>query len=237
MEVKIAICDDEKYQTDYLKTLVEQWGENNDIKIKTYIFDSAELFLTARSDGHSYHIALLDIQMGGKSGIELAREIRTTDAKMAIVFITGVPDFIADGYDVSALHYLMKPVNEEKLFEILSKAYGNLDTAEKYIVINVDGISGRINQSRIMYIEAFAHVCEIHTINKTYEVKKSISDFEKILDEKSFIFCHRSYIVNLKYINSITKTDVILDGGKTVPVSRRMYNQVNQSFIHYFRGE
>lgn len=243
MELKIAICDDEKYQTEYLTALATQWAEINDIKITADIFDSAESFLSARSDGNLYHIALLDIQMGGKNGIELAREIRLTDAKTAIVFITGVPDFISDGYDVSALHYLMKPVNEAKLFEILTKAYGevaagkNLDTAEKYIIVNVDGVSGRINQSRIVYIEAFAHTCEIHTVNKTYEVKKSISEFEKVLDEKAFIFCHRSYIVNLKYVNSITKTDVILDGGKTVPVSRRMYNQVNQAFIQYFRGE
>jgi DNA-binding LytR/AlgR family response regulator len=119
MEIKIAICDDEHRQTEYIKMLVSAWADENNIKISVDMFESAESFKAAWSEEQTFDILLLDIEMGGQNGIELAREIRRSDAKLIIIFITGFTDYMPEGYDVSALHYLVKPVKEDKLFPSL----------------------------------------------------------------------------------------------------------------------
>ncbi|MBR2884958.1 MAG: response regulator transcription factor, partial [Clostridia bacterium] len=178
---------------------------------------------------------LLDIQMKAMDGIELAEKIRETDKSVQIIFITGFSDYISKGYDVSALHYLIKPVEKEKFFEVLSKAEGNLKHNDKYLLFTVGNENIKINQSEIIFIEAFGHSSCIVSENAEYEVKYSISEIMKMLDE-GFVYCHRSYIVNLKHISRITKTDVVFDNGKSVPVSRRMYSDVNKSFINFYRS-
>lgn len=167
--------------------------------------------------------------------MKLAEKIRETNSGIQIVFITGFPDYISRGYDVSALHYLIKPVEKEKLFEVLSKACDNLKKEEKFILLSVDNESLKINLKDIIYVEAFGHSSNVVCENGEHNVKLPISDIAKMLDE-SFAQCHRSYIANLQHISRITKTDVVFDNGKSIPVSRRMYNDVNIAFINFYRG-
>jgi DNA-binding LytR/AlgR family response regulator len=174
--------------------------------------------------------------MGSINGVELARRIRKENAAVQIVFITGFPDFISDGYDVSALHYLMKPVLKEKLFEVLHKATVNLAKTEESVIFPVNGEARRVLQKDIIYAEAFAHTCVICTKTRSFEVRMGISEIEKALTE-SFVRCHRSYIVGIRNISSISKTDITLDDGKKIPLSRGNYQAVNQAFIRYFKGD
>lgn len=175
--------------------------------------------------------------MSGQNGIELAREVRLQDENLSIIFITGLPEYIGDGYEVSALHYLMKPVKEENLYKALNKACQLMSTVHKSILVNSNGENIRILQSNILFVEAFAHTILIQTTNGSYEVKNSISNTEKELDNKAFVRCHRSYIVGLKYISRISKTNIHLDDCKSIPLSRRMYNDINEAFINYFKGD
>lgn len=202
MEIKISICDDEHQQTEYTKMLVSKWAEENNIKINIEMFESAESFKSAWNENKTFDILLLDIQMGGQNGVDLAKDLRGTDENLIIVFITAITDFISDGYEVSALHYLVKPINENKLFETLGKAYKNLTQSKKYLIVNSNGKDCRILFDNILYIEAFKHYVIIATADGTeYEVRQNISSIESELDN-SFFRCQRSYIVMLKYIYS-----------------------------------
>lgn len=237
MDVKIAICDDEQQQVFYLKSLVLKWAHENAKEISITTFYNAEAFWFAWSEEKSFDILLLDIQMDGQNGIELARDLRNQDENISIIFITGLPEYIGDGYEVSALHYLIKPVQENKLFETLNKACNKINKEPKSILVSIGDESVRILQNNIIFVEAFAHTILIQTTNEGYEVKKSIGDIEKELDSDAFVRCHRSYIVGLKYIKRISKTDFSLDNGKTIPLSRRVYNNANKAFINYFKGD
>ena len=236
--INIAICDDEPSQISYLKLLVEKWARENTKTICITPFDSAEAFKFAWIEDKSFNILLLDIQMGGggQNGIELAKDIRKYDETLSIIFITGLPEYMSEGYEVSALHYLMKPVNEANLYRTLDKACQLMNKEQKSILISSSGENIRILLSDILYIEAFAHTIQINTSTGNHEVKMSISHIEGELDTNAFVRCHRSYIVGLKYITRISKTDVALDNGISIPLSRRMYNDVNRSFINYFKG-
>ena len=119
MTYKMAICDDCDADTEYLSSLVAAWEEVSGHGAAVERFPSAEAFLFQYEDRKDFDILLLDVEMGEVNGIELAQRIRLEDSRVQIVFITGFPDFMAEGYEVSALHYLMKPVSREKLCAVL----------------------------------------------------------------------------------------------------------------------
>jgi len=104
MEIKIAVCDDKAEQAQYIKFIAGKWAEQNRLKVRAYIFESAENLKNEIAENKNFDILLLDIEMGGQNGVELARELRLSGDKTAIIFITAVADYISEGYDVSALH-------------------------------------------------------------------------------------------------------------------------------------
>lgn len=116
MYLKVAICDDEEKQRIYMRSMLEAWAKERAHLTEVQTFSSAEAFLFAYNEDMSFDILLADIEMGKMNGVELARVLRARNERLQIVFVTGYDKYIADGYDVMALHYLMKPVNEEKLF-------------------------------------------------------------------------------------------------------------------------
>lgn len=235
MERQIAVCDDEYQQTEYIKILVKKWADENNIKVNIEMFDSAENFKSAWAKDKNYDILLLDIQMSGQNGIELAKELRESNDKLIIIFITALPDFIADGYDVFALHYLMKPINEMKLFGVLDRAEKSISKTVTAVFLPIESENIRIATDDIMYIESFAHFLDVATVKGTYRIKMPIYELEQQLGD-NFARCHRSYIIGLKYVDKITKSDIVLDNGITVPLSRRLYNEVNKALIRYFKG-
>lgn len=236
MVYKIAICDDQEVDAQYIHAMVQSFANVQNIRIHVDLFPSAEAFLFSYAEDKSYDMLLLDIEMGELNGVELAKQIRSENKQVQILFITGYPSFMAEGYEVSALHYLLKPVISEKLHEVLQKAINNMQQQEKHLLFMIDGEARKIQVGDILYIEAFAHSCTFTTIKGTFEVKVGIAEMETQLTE-GFIRCHRSFIVGLKHINCIAKATITLDNGVVLPLSRRKYDAANQAFINYFRGE
>lgn len=233
--LNIAIVDDENTQALFLSKLVNHWAAENNKLVSISTYPSAGSFHFAWCEKRDFDILLLDIQMKDINGIELAKEIRKSDDKLSIIFITGLSDYIEVGYDVSALHYLIKPVKEEKLFFCLDKAGAKIYKEQPSILVNSDGETIRILQQDLIYAEAFAHSVYLQTAKAGYDVKMSISELDNKLDKTLFIRCHRSYIVGIKYIARIGKVDLTLDNEKSIPVSRRLYQTVNQAFINFFK--
>lgn len=234
--INVAVCDDEPAEIAYITNLITKWSKAQSVYVRITDFESAESFMFAYENEKSIDIMLLDIQMKNMNGIELARKIRCDNDNIQIIFITGYPDFIADGYDVSALHYLMKPVNEDKLFAVLDKAVERLKKAEQTLLINTTNGTERVLIDEIMFIEAFAHYVSIKTKKTTFETRANIGEIEKSLGN-AFVRCHRSYIVGLNYINRVTKTEIVLDNGNLIPLSRRLYAEINRAFINFYRGD
>lgn len=229
MTYKIAVCDDSSQDVLYISGLVSSWAENNGFSIEIRTFGSAEEFLFQYSEEKDFDILLLDIEMGKTNGVELAREVRRDNDAVQIVFITGYSDYIAEGYDVSALHYLMKPVNAEKLSEILFRAVQKLRKNERALLLEVSGEAVRVPLYEIKYLDVRQNYTTVHA-KQDFTVKRTLSELEDELDER-FYRLGRSAILNLHTIQRITKTDVYLSDGTVLPLPRGHYVPLNRALI------
>lgn len=216
--------------------MVAAWAKQSQNTVSLEKFPSAEAFLFQYEEEKTFDILFLDIEMGAINGVDLAKKIREENQTIQIVFVTGFPDFMAAGYDVSALHYLLKPIEKAKLFAVLDRAVLHLAREEKSVVFSANGGSRRVLLKDIVWVEVVAHLCVVTTVNDTFNIRSTISDVEKLFLD-GFIRCHRSYLVGIRHIKAILKTEIVLDSGEKIPLSRSHYHTVNQAFIRYFRGE
>lgn len=232
MAYSILLCDDSPDDTEYVDALVREWANRTHTSVQIQTFPSAEAFLFHYAEDTSCDILLLDVEMKAMSGIELAREIRRTDRRVKIIFITSHFEFWDAGYEVDALHYLTKPVSPDKLAAVLDKAVSLLATEEPSVILTCDAGTVRVNESDILYVESSLHYITIHTASGAYTVKESISAFEKRLSG-GFFRVHRSYLVSLRHITRISRTSVTIRGTVELPLSRGNYDAVNRAYIEY----
>ena len=233
MELKIAVCDDNPADAKMLSALAERWSAENEHSALLRLFPSAESFLFEFEENKNFDVLLLDVEMGRMNGVELARELRRQKSNAEIIFITTHTEFYGEGYEVDALHYLIKPVSQNKLFEVLDKAVFKLASAEPPLLISTGGETVRLEKKDVLYAEAFLHYISVYTQESEYRLKESMGDFENRLGS-GFFRCHRSYIVSLSQITKITRSSVTLSNGKELPLSRGKYDEINRAYIRAF---
>lgn len=239
--MKIAIIEDETVHAELLSEYIKSWSKSHKISIKIHHYLSAENFLFEWETDRDFSVLFVDIQMEKMNGMDMAKHVRGEDDKISIIFTTGISDYIGDGYEVGALHYLVKPINKTKICECMDKVLKYSADSHFILVHTTDGVN-KILENDINYIEARGHGCVIETIQKQngeirtdlLEVRESISELEKMLRNRGFIKCHRSYLCGIRNIHHIGKTEVVFDNKNSIPVSRRLHREVNQEFIKYF---
>ena len=229
MKYKLAVCDDSDADRQYISGLVSKWAERTGHMVALREFSSAESLLFAYSGENNFDMLLLDIEMGGMDGVTMAKKIRSVNETIQIIFITGYSDYIAEGYDVAALHYLMKPVNGEKLFSVLNRAAEKLAKNEKVLNFELGGEMIRVPIYKIRYADVFGNYVTIHTPEKV-TVRMTLGELEKELDSR-FFRVSRSVIVNLTVISRVTKSEIKLNDGESIPIPRGAYESVNRAII------
>lgn len=230
MNYNIAICDDSEADRMYISALVSKWAGDTGHIIQTHLFSSAEDFMFHYADKNDYDILLLDIEMGEMDGVSMAKKLRRDNDTVQIIFITGYSDYISEGYEVAALHYLMKPVNADKLSSVLDRAVDKLSKNEKVLNIESGGEMVRVPIYRIRYADVLGNYVTIHALD-TVTAKMTLSELEKELDER-FYRVGRSAIVNLTQISRVTKSDIIMNDGASIPLPRGAYEGVNRAIIN-----
>lgn len=233
MPLTIAICDDNENQIKEMRRLLSEWSADKPFALDIDEYISAESFLFSYPD-KPCDLLLLDIEMDRLNGMELAKRLRSNGDMLPIIFITGYSDYIAEGYDVEALHYLLKPVAKEKLFAVLDKYVEKRSVKADELIFETANGATHISADRITYIEAFGRKTAVHlSDDRIIDCMVSISRFSA-MRLNGFVSPHRSYIVNLRFVRSIGKTEIALDNGTIIPLSRRLYKDVNEKFIQFY---
>ncbi|MCI5648566.1 MAG: LytTR family DNA-binding domain-containing protein [Fusicatenibacter sp.] len=229
MNYTIAICDDSDADRQYISGLVAKWAASAGHTLQTALFSSAESFLFRYAEKNDYDILLLDIEMGDMDGVTMAKKLRQDNDTVQIVFITGYSEYIAEGYEVAALHYLMKPVREEKLFSVLERAVEKLSKNEKVLNFEIGGEMVRVPVYQIRYADVFGNYVTIHA-SDSLTIKMTLGELEKELDDR-FYRVSRSAVVNLTQISRVTKTEIKMSDGVSIPLPRGAYEGVNRAII------
>ncbi len=230
--MKIAVCDDEKVCRDRILTFIKPYQEKNH-QICVDEFVCGEDLLNAYLNGETYDILFLDIQMNDLDGIETAHKIKETDKNAIIIFITSYVSFISETFRAGAFQFLVKPVDQTEFnsdFERAMEAYKI--SHHKHSLKQKEGlISIEINE--IYYIEVYQRHLFVFVEDGKYECTGSLAEEEKKLNSVDFVMCHKSFLVNLRYIKSIGNDSIQLTNGKEIPLSKNYKADVKIAFNEY----
>lgn len=231
MLYRIHIVDDNPADADYLATLTEDWLASVCLRGKIERHPSAEAFLFRYEEDKTCDLLLLDIEMTGMDGVTLAKRIRAENETVSIVFVTGYSDYIAEGYDVAALHYLMKPVRPEKLTEVLNRAMERRRREERSLTLKTADETLRLPLRRILYLEAARNYVTVREEGgAVHSVRSTLREFEALLDDR-FLRVGRSFIVNLTKLSGVTRKELRFSDGAALPLPRGCYDVVNRAII------
>ena len=233
--MKIAVCDDDNNELDIIRNYfnIYQNDNNNSFLIK-YINSSVELASTARFE--KFDVYFLDIIMPVMDGLSLAREIRTFDKSAPIIFFTSSPEYAIDSYSVKAFNYLLKPVNDKQLYATLDDILETFHNEQKnnIIIKNNSGIH-KINIADIIYAEALNRKVIIYLKNgmqiSSTDVFLSICDMLTIHNE--FMLPHRSFIVNMNYINTIKASEIHMVNNHVIPLAQRRISEIKKQYLTF----
>lgn len=232
--IKIAICDDEVTTLHQTHTAVKQYCEGAKMAYAIDLFSSGEALLESQ---HHYTIMLLDIDMGGISGIETAQLIRQRDKKVKIIYLTNYSDYTTFAFSVHAFAYLLKPLDVAQLHSQLNEAFEYM-TEPVGFTMGFQTLEGlvRINSQEIMYFEYLNRKVLMHVAggpqaqgshtqgsqpHTTYTLKRRMSDLEEELKDKGFAMPHKSFIVNLQGVKGIKHYDIHLVDSTVIPLSQK----------------
>lgn len=220
--VNIAICDDDFIQRETIIKFLNVCCQIREWDFQLYVFSSGEDLLNT-FETSKYDIIFLDIYMKKLTGIDTAKIIRQSDSNVNLVFVTITPEFCLNGFEVGALHYILKPVTEESINDVLIRCEKQISKFGKYITIQDFNISIR----NILFVEVFNKQCIIHTINRNITVSSSITNIVSEIADDNFVRCHRSYYVNLYHADVISNdNNIIMKNGDKIPISIRRKNEV-----------
>ena len=230
---KVAICEDEPVFRNEQESICRAVFEKLNIEHNLSVFSSGEDFWNTFISGIRYDLILLDIIMDEINGMELARKIREKDGDAAIIFITSHTGFALQGYDVNALHYLIKPLDGDLLERLIKEDYQSRFQCN-FLVFKSGAQTLRIPVRDVICLETVGRRVAITLKDRTVEYSGKLSDL--IEDKQQLVRCHKAFAVNPCNIRELTRTDAIATSGKKIPVSRTYIKDVQKALLKQIRG-
>ena len=232
--MKIAVCDDDIQCIAKVCALLEQWAQQQKIALTLYHFSDGDELLRARQK-HCMDLIILDIMMPLLSGLDTAKELRSKDDHTPIIFLTSSKEYAIDSYEVHALHYLLKPVSKEQLFDTMNYFLEVSRQSEQYFSAQTANGFCKLRISDIEYLEAMNKQVNVHMTNSSViKIHEQFSNCEQFFTpEIGFFKCHRSYIVHMRHIEQFTKNSIITCHQVTIPVSRNNSAAFKDAYFNY----
>lgn len=229
--MRIAICEDDIYTVDSLKKSVEEFMSGKELSCTVDKFLSAKEFF---SSAESYDLILLDYQLPDATGMDIARQIRLTNKRTTIIFITAYSEYVFESFEVDTFRYLLKPVNDEKLHKVLNDFVNNFEQYSRIEIPLTNGVTF-VNLPEIMYIESNGRYTTVRLNSTSYLSTKSLSAFQAEINSFRFFRTHRTFLVNMKYIAETDGHIITLTNGERVEVSRRNLATFNKCYMNFLK--
>lgn len=232
--IKIAVADDERKERELLENYYRELQKELCEELEIHLFESGDALLEVYDS--SYDLVCLDIDMDGRDGISTAREIRMMDTQVVIVFITNMAQMAIRGYEVQALDFVVKPVNFYSFSMKMQSALNIIKNKKsRNIVISTPDGMQKISTDALYYVEVDGHYLTYHTANGTFRQKAPLKELEGKLEGLSFKRCNNCYLVNLKYVDCVSRDELQIKG-EWLRISRPRKKEFLQSLANYMGG-
>ncbi|MCH5263390.1 MAG: response regulator transcription factor [Lachnospiraceae bacterium] len=230
--MKVAICDDEVRGRERIRTLLEKEFS----QAQTQEFDSGMKLIKSVEEGYRPDIVMLDIAMKGMDGMETARHLKElTDA--LLIFVTGVKEQVFQAFDVGAFHYLMKPIDQDKMTDVLKRAMQEVEkknTSPRYLLVKAEGSHYKIPVEDILYVENSGRKVILHTKTGCLEYYERMNHLAEILGE-GFYRCHRGYLVALSAISGYDHESITVGQGDKIYLAKQKYGEFVKIYCKYLK--
>lgn len=231
--LSIAVCDDEIIACCNMAAKIKDILTRMNLPCIVHQFNSGRDLLQA---SEYFDIVFLDIIMSNPDGMTAARLLRAKSPNIILIFISSSREYVFDAYDVEAFQYLLKPVDTKKLKIVLQKAVRKIEVpSREYMIVSMERQKKKLYLDDIRYFEIRGRKIDIHGKGDTLTYYEQIGVLEKSLQGKGFFRCHKSYLINLKHVDTYNRQDVILDSGEQVPIAKRRYDDFTVEILSYMR--
>lgn len=227
--MQAAIVDDSSLDRDNLVRYIDEYAKSHDVDIEPIALPDATSFL--REDSSQFSLVFFDIDMPGISGMEAARLLRSVNPDITIVFVTSMPQYALEGYEVEAADYLVKPISYPTFSLKLTRALARVqERSEQSLVIKAADGMVILPVRDVLYIESHGHYLMYHTAYETYRTRETMTACEKKLESSGFARCNSYYLVNLKQVKAISGSSVKV-GTDELAMSRSRRKTFTEAFI------
>lgn len=229
--MKIAICDDEPVFLSHLKALLQKdsFEKEYDLEIKEY--DSGEALIKAYEAAEDFDVLFLDILMKTMDGLETAGRLRSMGCRCLLIFLTSMTEYMQQGYEVRAFRYLLKDQTQQELARVMEAVRGEFLTQD-YFAFSYERNSFRVPKADILYLESKKRLIYLHTCKgETYQFYQKLDELEAQLGACGFMRCHKSFLVQERYVTGWREHVLWLEGNIELPVSRAYEKEVNRRLM------
>lgn len=228
---RVAICDDEAIFLEHMVETVQRvLDELEAVYELTAFSDGQELFRAVQRDHGRFHLLIMDILMEPVNGFALAKQMRGLGCEAGLLFVTSTDGYTLEGYSLYPVQYLVKPVTKQQLFEAVSRDYQERFMAQNLLIPAAHG-NTVLRLNRIDYLETLNRRTFVHTEGDAVETIEPMRSLLERLPETSFVRCHKSFAVNLRKVAHITRTAILLENGKKIPVGRAFYDAALRALV------
>lgn len=232
---QIVVCDGREKDRMLLCQELNRFFLNRGGGVHLTEYNNGTTLLADIEEGYIFpEMIFLEIYMNGMNGMELSRRLRRLGYKGHIIFVTVSNDYAVESYDVHASGYLLKPLHRLKFVRMMEYL---LPMAQNNHIVIQHGRNSQelVDVETITYAESSAHTLAIHLSDgRVLETREKLDIFEEVLNDPRFLRCHRSFLVNMDYIEGVQK-DFLLPGGELVPIRVRSRKQVVDCYLQYFK--
>ena len=229
--MKILICDDEQTYLDILRIHVEEYMQHHHILYRmTALLDASQL-----DQEELFDLALLDIQMPNIDGITLAKQLRQRNPKLALFFVTNFDEYQDDAMDLQAFRFFEKPFNIKRLYAGLDKAMEYIDGAYIDIYLSENGVQQRVIADDIIYVTRDGRRISLITNTRAFNISGKYDALCEKLPQLFFYPVHKSFFVNLHYVERYAYTELLLTNGARIPVAPRKQSAFHKFWFEYLR--
>ena len=230
--MNIAVCDDIRENRVLLCNYIQSYCEQHCYKCNISVFDAAEALLAAFTPG-AFNLLFLDIFLPGISGVDAARKIRETDRDCMLVFITDSPDFTMDGFLVQAAGYVVKPINRTKMEGAMHACRFEFEKSSRAIEIPQSGGNLLVSITDLVYVEVYDKESIFHMKRGKVVTRIPLETVEARLGGSPFLRCHRSYIVNMNYVEDMRSESFLMENGHTVPIRKSGRREAKMAMANF----